>query len=290
VSPPVILPPGQNDISEKSDPSGLMYVGAPAVSSDKMASIWIEAGNRVLTAAGTKLTQITILPVSAPPTPSESQILILAYEFTPAGASFGSPVTLTLKYDLAQLPAGVDPSRLYVALWETSTNGWSSLPSTVDISNSSVTAKISRFSIYAIMAPRPAAPPSAPTPGPSPIPSLPPTAPPAPTSGPTPTPGDVPIATIVAPPTPSDVPIATIVATPTPAQPTGTPEPLPGASPTPSSALSPTQAQTTTLSVTSTAPPATNSEANLPIVAGGIMGSLFVAALAAVLFTRRNPK
>jgi hypothetical protein len=95
-----------------------------------------------------------VTPIASPGAPpSDVNALGLYYDFGPSGTTFNSPVTITLKYDPATLPAGADQSKLYIAWWDAATGQWISLPSTVDLVNHTVTATVTHFSVYSVMAP-----------------------------------------------------------------------------------------------------------------------------------------
>jgi hypothetical protein len=100
------------------------------------------------------LSTITVTPVSSPGAPpADVNALGLYYDFGPSGTTFSSPINITLKYDPAALPAGADQSMLYIAWWDISAGQWVSLPCIVDPVNHTVTAAVSHFTIYSVLAP-----------------------------------------------------------------------------------------------------------------------------------------
>jgi hypothetical protein len=72
----------------------------------------------------------------------------LAYDITPNGITFSPPVTL--KFTYYNLPAGMDPSTLQIAYYDTTQNVWVVVPSTVDTTTNTISAQISHFTLYAI--------------------------------------------------------------------------------------------------------------------------------------------
>jgi len=111
----------------------------------------VDAGTKLLDAQNQPIIQITAsIPTSMPAPPSQNAI-VLPYDFGPDGATFEPPMTLTLKYDPATLPQGVNESTLYIAYWDGSQ--WQMLPSTVDTVAKTLTVMISHFTDYAVMAP-----------------------------------------------------------------------------------------------------------------------------------------
>jgi len=114
----------------------------------------IPSGSLGYTASGAAITAITVTPVNNPPSvPDDTKGLGLYYEFGPTGATFSSPVSITLKYDPSALNAGTDQSKLYIAYWDTGNNRWVSVPSAVDLVNHTITASVTHFTLYSAMAP-----------------------------------------------------------------------------------------------------------------------------------------
>jgi hypothetical protein len=136
----------------------------------------IGSGTTAQTEGGDPLPEITITEVcfGYPPPPAGAYVVGCAYDFGPDGATFDPPITITLKYDDGNLPAGVAEEDLVIAIYDESAGTWVVLPSTVDTVNNVITAEVSHFTYFAVYATAPA-------------PTATPTAPP-PTAAPTPTP------------------------------------------------------------------------------------------------------
>ena len=84
------------------------------------------------------------------------------FEFGPHGETFDAPVTISLPYDPAALPAGTDEEALQVAYWNAAAGDWEPLPSTVSRADRTVSAETSHFSVYqAVLGAAPAAAPPA---------------------------------------------------------------------------------------------------------------------------------
>ena len=77
------------------------------------------------------------------------------FEFGPHGMVFDKPVTISLPYDPASLPAGVDESALQVAYWNDATGEWEILPSAVSRADRTVSADVAHFSVYQVIAAAP---------------------------------------------------------------------------------------------------------------------------------------
>ncbi len=182
ITPPPIPTPTPVDLSGSISGNGT--VTQPIVYSvlDGQAVLTIPVGTMALTATGLALQSISVTEVcfGIPAAPAGAYIIGCAYDYTPAGATFNPPITLTLKYDPGLLPAGFDASKLVIAYYDTATSMWVVLPSTVDTVNDTVSAQVSHFTLFAVYAAVPAA-----TPTPTPTTTV------APTPTPTPTPTPV---------------------------------------------------------------------------------------------------
>jgi hypothetical protein len=180
------------------DSTGTALTGGQITTLDGKLSITVNTGTQLLDIAGQPLTSLTVSIPSSPVPPLLPVVIILAYDIGPGGATFTPPITLTMNYNPATLPAGVVESTLYIAYWDGS--AWQALPSTVDTRVKTVTASLAHFTIFALMGQVISAP--TPTPVPTPVPALTPT----PTSTPTPTPTLTPTTTATPVFTPTPVP------------------------------------------------------------------------------------
>lgn len=90
---------------------------------------------------------------SNPPAATDGSLTIKAYSFTPPGAVFSPPATMTLRYD-TPLPSNIDEAGLYIAYWDSSS--WTKLPSFVNTQTKEVSANVSHFTIFTVRGmPRP---------------------------------------------------------------------------------------------------------------------------------------
>lgn len=174
---------------------------------------------------GQALNRIDINPMTSPPATTEnSSIVGLVYDLGPAGATFVPPITITFTYDPADIPEGVDEANLTIAYYDSSLPGWVSLENvTVDTTEHTISADVSHFTAFAVIAYEPA-----PAPAPEPEPTPAPTPEPAPVPEPEPTP--VPTPEPAPEPAPEPEPEPAPAPTPEPApEPTPTPTPIPEA-------------------------------------------------------------
>jgi len=97
----------------------------------------------------------------AEPPPLKNGCIIIAYSFTPDGATFGPPIELEMGYDPAQIPSGIDEKDLLIAYYDEGAGVWIEIDGVVDTTNNTITAKLSHFTAFAIVgyqvAPGPAA-------------------------------------------------------------------------------------------------------------------------------------
>jgi hypothetical protein len=112
-----------------------------------------------LTEKGLPMRRIIMRAMEEPPEPpADSRIIGLAYDFTPDGVTFNPPGTLTFTYDPARIPDGATADSLVIALWDEETGKWVNLFSTVDPETNTITAEISGFTVFSVIAyTRPAA-------------------------------------------------------------------------------------------------------------------------------------
>ncbi|MFH1381564.1 MAG: helix-turn-helix domain-containing protein [Chloroflexota bacterium] len=142
--------PGVTSVTTVTNTSGVFTSAATATSDDSKVKLDIAQGTTGLV-NGTRLTELTILPTTSPPAPpADSTAVALTYELGPAGATFSPPITLTMTYDPALLPTGIDENNLVIAVWDGTK--WVNLTSTVDTVNHTITTQVSHFSKYAVFA------------------------------------------------------------------------------------------------------------------------------------------
>jgi hypothetical protein len=130
-----------------------------ATSADGKLTITIPTGTKALDKDGKPLTSLTsVINPTPPPPPAGAHIIGLAYTFGPDGATFNPPLTLTWSYDPAALPTGVAEEALVIAYYDATAGKWVELQCVVDAANNKITASVSHFTTFAILAhARPAA-------------------------------------------------------------------------------------------------------------------------------------
>jgi hypothetical protein len=138
-SPSTTSPPATTP-TPPSTPSG-----CTATSADGTVSVSVPAND------GVTCGQVTITSSTSAPT-STGLVPNTAYDLGPSGTAFTTPVTLTTKYGPGALPTGAVASQL--AMFTVSNGAWTAVPgSSVNAAANTVTASLSHFSTYAILAP-----------------------------------------------------------------------------------------------------------------------------------------
>jgi len=124
-----------------------------ATSQDKVLVVALALGTTALDKDGKKLEFITVSKEDNPPQPPEECSFVGdVYDMAPDGAVFAPSLSLSLAYDESALPEGMLEERLYLAYYDKDKGQWTELISKVDAEANKVTANISHFTSFAIMA------------------------------------------------------------------------------------------------------------------------------------------
>jgi len=122
-----------------------------APSPDDSHLLEMEKGTRVLDSDGNVVTLIEIREAETPQLPDNTTLLGNAYDFTPSGTAFSTPVRLTLGYDVNELPDDV----VSIALaYYTAESGWVELEaeSGVVAELGKQSARVHHLTIFAVLA------------------------------------------------------------------------------------------------------------------------------------------
>ena len=151
LAPP--LPPGTIDVSGFVSAAGTFTETVVIESVDGKCWLTINEGTIGLSEDGDPLAEIAVTEMEDPPAPPEnSHIIGLAYDLGPDGATFNPPMALTITYDASLIPEGIAEENLVIAMWDEDAGEWVELPSTVDTVNHTITASVSHFTTFAIIA------------------------------------------------------------------------------------------------------------------------------------------
>ncbi len=150
------LPPNTSytNIQGKLDYEGLLTEDVTAKSADKLCQLTINEGTKALRRTGYRLSAIVMAKMKDPPPAApNANIIGPVYDLAPDGATFDQPATLTITYDPALIPEDVAPENLVIAMWEEKSAGeWVNLVSTVDTATETITASVSHFSAFTVIA------------------------------------------------------------------------------------------------------------------------------------------
>lgn len=145
--------PGVTNVSNDVTSRGEFTADVTAPSEDGKVTISIHRGVTGLTKYGDPLSEISIQPVSDPPAPPRhANIIGLAYDLEPDGATFDPAVTITFTYDESLVPKEVAENTLVLAIWDETEGEWVELECTVDTVNNTITAKIRHFTTFTVIA------------------------------------------------------------------------------------------------------------------------------------------
>ena len=130
---------------------GEVILSSVLTSLDGQAQILVPAGTTMLDGDGAALNALTCTNnIAALPEPPAGNIVVVGYDFGPDGATFNPPITLTLNFNIEDLPAGTVLSELQLAFWDGTT--WQILSnSRVDEATGQISAKVSHFTNFAIL-------------------------------------------------------------------------------------------------------------------------------------------
>jgi len=120
---------------------------------DGACAVGIPANTTARDADQNPLPAIEILPVEDIPTlPEHTNIIGLAYDFGPDGATFDPAIIIRMEYDPELLPEGVSEEDLAIAYYDTETDTWIELECEVDVENNVIIASAQHFTVFAVLA------------------------------------------------------------------------------------------------------------------------------------------
>ena len=124
-----------------------------ATSEDSKVEILIPEGTVAINKFGASVSSISIKEVLQQPLrPKDTSTVGLVYEIGPTWAIFNPPIDLVMEYNESKIPEGVAEKNLVLATFDNDTGQWDYLKSYVDTQKNTVTAKISHFSVFTILA------------------------------------------------------------------------------------------------------------------------------------------
>ena len=136
--------------------NGILTRDSVFLSDDGRCQLIINQDTLCLTEDGEPLSELTMTGMEIPPAPPEGYCDVgLIYQLGPGGATFDPPLMLTLTYDASMMPTGVAESELVIGMWD-EINEWVILEeSSLGPGTGNISAALSHFSAFTILAPTP---------------------------------------------------------------------------------------------------------------------------------------
>ena len=137
------------------DNQGIINRTFTAPSWDNKCTVTLGTGTKALDKNSRPLIAITLVNTLEPhPFPANHSSVSLIYDLGPVGATFDPPIILTMTYNESSIPEGGTEDSLAIARWDEVSSQWLKLEScVVDSVTNTITAPISHFSIYTVLAP-----------------------------------------------------------------------------------------------------------------------------------------
>lgn len=121
-------------------------------SRDGVVTLRLPEGTVALDSEGNRLEEITVDPVSEPPSlPEKWYVSGMVYDFSPDGARFEGTIEFTVGYDPEELPERVNGGDLVIGYYRSDSQEWRLLPSMVDTGAHTVTSSIGHFTVFAVI-------------------------------------------------------------------------------------------------------------------------------------------
>jgi hypothetical protein len=147
------LPEGTTDVRDMITSEGRFTSTLTEISADKLCALTIPNDTVGLDKDLKPLTQISIAPVTTPPTPAAQSVIGLPYDLGPEGTTFDRPVTITFSYDPVKIPAGINEKDLVLAFYDKTAGQWVTLTDiVVDELTCTISGKTSHFTIFSVIA------------------------------------------------------------------------------------------------------------------------------------------
>ncbi len=141
------------DMSSRVTPAGLVLQYTDVYTPDEMAWLEILLGTTVLTQETAPVQTMLASRAGSPVDPPTGSTRIgYAYDFGPDGVTFDPAIAINITYDADSLPAGVSAEALRIAYYDTTTEQWVYLDTTVNTTSHVATAQITHLTAFALHA------------------------------------------------------------------------------------------------------------------------------------------
>jgi len=146
------------DVSGVVDANGVFTEEVTAKSTGDNGTLVIEQGTVGKTKEGQPLSELWLIESDKekPPPPANKTAIGFCYDIGPDGTTFDQPITITFTFNPDDIPERAHERDLVIVLWDKDAGEWIELEGCiVDTVNNTISAPISHFSRYTIIAPVP---------------------------------------------------------------------------------------------------------------------------------------
>ena len=141
------------NISASATEDGVLWEDVTALSTDTKLELLIPEGTKAVNANGYPLHSITIVNINDQNTPPTGFSFVgRRFDLLPEGTTFDPPVNFTVHYEDSEIPEGVSEEDLRIHYWNKDLQIWEAIECTVDPETNTITANLSHFSEYAVLA------------------------------------------------------------------------------------------------------------------------------------------
>ena len=145
------------DLSDSMDTGGMLQTdflqgNIRYSGNNQIVSLDIINGTRIIATDGSPVSNISIQDGANMPSAPTGQKIVSAVDFEPSGTTFSSPIIVVFGYDPTMVPRNISAKGLALQYFDNATNKWVKADCTVDTQNHQITANLSHFSLYAVMA------------------------------------------------------------------------------------------------------------------------------------------
>jgi hypothetical protein len=116
-----------------------------------IARLDIKAGTVALTPDNQQINSVTITTQDLSQIPKTNRKVIVAFECSPGGSVFSSPIELTIRYDPSLIPLGVSEKNLVLAYYDTHKDAWVDINSQIDPSTHVITGQVRHLTLFSIL-------------------------------------------------------------------------------------------------------------------------------------------
>jgi hypothetical protein len=134
------------------DSDGVLEETVDATLIEGLLSLEMPRGTRCLNADGSPLEYVSAT-LATSRKPYEGGAVISAFNLFPDGARFSPDIRVGIAYDPAELPPGCEEDDLKFAYYDRSAERWIALPGHVDEEQNVVSADVSHFTAFGLLAP-----------------------------------------------------------------------------------------------------------------------------------------